>query len=173
VLPAAWLQTQVTNIYSGGVQMKTKVAAMNPVTGKLEEKQVAWFKTSFSRLAVLFWCLLRRCQPHRCVRRHICLANDDSYLGKETNPWAIRCECLVFVATEADRACGVIRCAVHSLLRYWLKSVYVPVDRKFSVVNSVIHFSNKKLSTYFKDSVRLSLFPGESDRVKYIRPDTT
>jgi hypothetical protein len=33
-----------------------------------------------------------------CVAsRHICLANDDSYLGKETNPWAIRsvaCRCV-------------------------------------------------------------------------------
>lgn len=48
----------MTNIYSGGVAMKTKVAAVNPVTGKLEEKQVAWFKTSFSRCGLVFLGLL-------------------------------------------------------------------------------------------------------------------
>lgn len=78
--------------------------------------------------------------------RHICLAHHDSPVGRSVNPWTI------------------------SLLRYWLKSVFVPVDRKFSVVSSVIHYSNKKLSTYFKDSVRLTLQPGKEERVKFIRP---
>jgi len=107
--------------------MKTKVAAINPGTGKLEEKHVDWFKTSFSR--------------------HICLVNHDSQLGKDTNPWVV------------------------SLLRYWLKGVFVPVNRKFSVIESVLHFSNKKLSTYFRDTVRLSLYPGETEQEQYIRPD--
>ena len=106
--------------------MSTQVAAVNPNTGRLEEKHVEWFKTKYTR--------------------HICLAHHDSPVGRSVNPWTI------------------------SLLRYWLKSVFVPVDRKFSVVNAVIHYSNKKLSTYFKDSVRLTLQPGKEERVKFIRP---
>lgn len=38
--------------------------------------------------------------------RHICLVNDDSSLGFDINPWTF------------------------SLLRYWLKAVFVPVNRK-------------------------------------------
>jgi hypothetical protein len=57
-------------------------------------------------------------------------------VGRSINPWTV------------------------SLLLYWLKSVFVPVDRRFSVVKSVIHYSSKKLSTYFKDTVRLQLCPG-------------
>lgn len=125
VLAHVW-ETQVTQIYSGGQRMSTQVAAVNPSTGKLEEKHVEWFKTKYSR--------------------HICLANHDSFLGRNVNPWTV------------------------SLLRYWLKSVFVPVDRKFSVVNAVIHFSNKKLSTYFKDSIQLTLYPGPEERIKFIRP---
>eukprot|EP01006_Ploeotia_vitrea_P043062 TRINITY_DN66689_c2_g1_i1.p1 TRINITY_DN66689_c2_g1~~TRINITY_DN66689_c2_g1_i1.p1 ORF type:complete len:585 (-),score=325.36 TRINITY_DN66689_c2_g1_i1:63-1817(-) len=125
VLAHVW-ETQVTQIYSGGQRMSTQVAAVNPSTGKLEEKHVEWFKTKYSR--------------------HICLAHEDSPVGRDVNPWSI------------------------SLLRYWLKSVFVPVDRQFSVVNSVIHHANKKLSTYFKEKVRLGLYPGASERVKYIRP---
>jgi HSP20 family molecular chaperone IbpA len=125
VLAHVW-ETQVTQIYSGGSRMSTQVAAVNPDTGKLEEKHVEWFKTKYTR--------------------HICLAHEDSPIGRAINPWTI------------------------SLLRYWLKSVFVPVDRQFSVVNAVIHHSNKKLSSYFKETVRLTLQPGQEDRVKYIRP---
>ena len=125
VLAHVW-ENQVTSIYSGGNRMSTQVAAVNPETGKLEEKHVEWFKTKYSR--------------------HICLAHHDSPVGRSVNPWTI------------------------SLLRYWLKSVFVPVDRKFSVVKAVIHHSNKKLSTYFKDAIRLTLQPGPEDRIKFIRP---
>lgn len=37
--------------------------------------------------------------------RHVCLVSDDSQLGLEVNPW------------------------VFSLLKYWLKAVFVPVNR--------------------------------------------
>jgi len=125
VLAYVW-DSQVTQIYSGGARMSTQVAAVNPNTGKLEEKHVEWFKTKFTR--------------------HICLAHQDSMVGRSINPWTV------------------------SLLLYWLKSVFVPVDRRFSVVKSVIHYSSKKLSTYFKDTVRLQLCTGPEPRVKYIRP---
>ena len=79
----------MTAIYSSGTMQSTKVAAEDPISGKLTEKTVGWFKTPFSR--------------------HVLLANNDSDLGEQLNPWAF------------------------SLLRYWLKSVFVPVNREFSV----------------------------------------
>lgn len=119
-------KSQVTGIYQGGQDLCTKVAAINPSTGSLEERNVKWFKTKFSR--------------------HVALANEDSSLGKALNPWTI------------------------SLLRYWLKSVFVPVDRKMSVVRNVVEFSNKKLSAYFNESLKLSLHAGSGPYTKYIRP---
>jgi hypothetical protein len=56
VLAYVW-DSQVTQIYSGGARMSTQVAAVNPNTGKLEEKHVEWFKTKYTR--------------------HICLAHQD------------------------------------------------------------------------------------------------
>lgn len=43
VLSHLW-KNQVTQIYGGGVVTTTKVAAVNPLDGKLIEKNV-WFKT--------------------------------------------------------------------------------------------------------------------------------
>ena len=61
--------TQVTQIYGQGLEKITRVAAINPQTSKLEEKNVTWFKTEFTR--------------------HICLANADSPVGTEINPWSL------------------------------------------------------------------------------------
>lgn len=47
--------------------------------------------------------------------RHVCLVNDDSILGKKINPWSI------------------------SLLRYWIKAVFVPVNRSISVIDNIIN----------------------------------
>lgn len=84
-----------------------------------------WFKTQFTR--------------------HICLANEDSPLGEEMNPWAF------------------------SLLRYWLKGVFVPVNRKFSVIESVVHYCNLKLSNYFKNHPKLTLMSTDNPAEKFIR----
>lgn len=105
VLEYLW-NTQVTQIYGSGKSQNTKVAAVNPVTGVLEEKQVTWFKTPYSR--------------------HVCLANADTQLGQELNSW------------------------VFSLLKYWLKAVFVPVNRPISVVESVMSIAKMKLISYFK-----------------------
>ena len=43
------------------------VAAKNPLTNALEERQVKWFKSPFTR--------------------HVCLVNQDSMLGLGLNPW--------------------------------------------------------------------------------------
>ena len=86
--------TQVAYIYGAGKLQSTRVAAVNPLTGQLEEKDVGWFKTDFPR--------------------HLVLANQDCELGEETNPWAF------------------------ALLRNWLKAVFVPVNRRFSVLQSVL-----------------------------------
>ena len=37
--------TQLCQIYSQGSEQFTRVAAKNPMTGKLEEKKVNWFNT--------------------------------------------------------------------------------------------------------------------------------
>ncbi|GAB5367045.1 hypothetical protein AAMO2058_001196500 [Amorphochlora amoebiformis] len=126
VLTHIW-KTQVTHIYADGSNMKTMVAARNEETGKLEHRQVSWFKTKFSR--------------------HVCLANHDSPLGKKINPWAT------------------------SLLRYWLKSVFVPVDRDFTVVETVVQSASKRLSAFIQQPVHLRIYPGEDDRTMYIKPD--
>ena len=110
ILDHTW-ETQVKQIYQAGHEQKTKVAARNPLTGALEEKQVNWFKSPYTR--------------------HVCLANQDSILGYNQNPWT------------------------YSLLRYWLKAVLVPLNRNFSVVDSVLQISNNKLTSYFKHSINL------------------
>ena len=65
--------------------------------------------------------------------RHICLVNDDCSLGFDINPWAF------------------------SLLRYWLKSVFVPVNRKLTIIDNVMSHSSIKLSRYFKSPISLYL----------------
>ena len=66
ILDHIW-ETQVKDIYPEGHVQTTMVAATNPMTGILEEKQVTWFKSPFTR--------------------HICLVNQDSVLGINQNPW--------------------------------------------------------------------------------------
>ncbi|KAL1510272.1 hypothetical protein AB1Y20_006594 [Prymnesium parvum] len=118
-------ETQVTAIYGQGTPQNTKVAAVDLVTHQLVEKSVGWFKTPFSR--------------------HVLLANHDSDLGEQLNPWAL------------------------SLLRYWLKSVFVPVNREFSAIDAVIHYSNIKLESHFKTHPQLTLEWTEDSNVCYIR----
>ena len=90
ILDHIW-DTQLTQIYSNGSEQHTRVAAKNPMTGKLEEKKVTWFKSPYTR--------------------HVCLVNQDSILGYSLNPWTF------------------------SLLRYWLKAVFVPINRYFILFN--------------------------------------
>ena len=118
-------ETQVTAIYGSGTPQSTLVAALDPTTGHLIEKAVGWFKTPFSR--------------------HVLLANADSDLGEQLNPWAF------------------------SLLRYWLKSVFVPVAREFSVVDAVVHYSNQKLQSHFKAHPQLALTHTDQPHVCYIK----
>ncbi|EAR86836.1 50S ribosome-binding GTPase (macronuclear) [Tetrahymena thermophila SB210] len=124
ILEHVW-QTQVTQIYNSGSIQKTKVAARCSETNQLLEKHVVWFKTLYTR--------------------HICLANDDSELGKQVNPW------------------------VFSLLRYWLKAVFVPVERPVPVIDQLMKFSTLQLSKYFKTGVSLQLVETDEQLVKYIR----
>jgi len=46
---------------------------------------------------------------------------------------------------------------VFSLIRYWLKAVFVPVNRELSIVESLIKFSNAKLVKYFRQQVSITL----------------
>ena len=58
----------MTCIYGSGKLQYTRVAAISPLTGQLEEKQVQWFKTDFSR--------------------HVVLAHKECDLGDAINPCA-------------------------------------------------------------------------------------
>ena len=123
--------TQICSIYGAGKAQTTRVAAVraarhspppclnvpeptssvaaqpNPLDGgNLEDRDVHWFKTDFSR--------------------HVILANKDCELGDATNPWAF------------------------ALLRYWLKAVFVPVNRRFTVLQSVLRACNTRIHAYFK-----------------------
>ncbi|CAG9331347.1 unnamed protein product [Blepharisma stoltei] len=124
VIDHIW-ETQVTQIYGSGSSLKTRVAAISSKTGDLVEKDVNWFKTEFSR--------------------HVCLANADSELGEENNPW------------------------VFSLLKYWLKAVFVPVNRPISVVETVLSISRVKLTSYYKTPVEVDLIEGEHYLKKIIK----
>ena len=116
---------QVEQIYSQGSKQETRVAALNPLTGKLEEKNVVWFKSDFTR--------------------HVCLVNQDSILGLSVNPWAF------------------------SLLKYWLKAVLVPINRKYSVVDNIVDSAGKKLSRYFRQDIRLGMDPNDELQVRRIK----
>ena len=77
-----------------------------------------WFKTDFSR--------------------HVVLAHKECDLGDSINPWAFPLLPLfqalpVTLSLTPTLALTLTRWAF-SLLRYWLKAVFVPVNRKFSVL---------------------------------------
>mmetsp|Transcript_3483 Transcript_3483/g.5205 ORF Transcript_3483/g.5205 Transcript_3483/m.5205 type:complete len:700 (+) Transcript_3483:206-2305(+) len=78
--------------------------------------------------------------------RHVILANHDSDLGRKVNPWAT------------------------ALLRYWLKSVFVPVDREFKVINTVVQRATKRLQIFLQRPVELVLHPGKDEQTMYIKP---
>ena len=73
--------------------------------------------------------------------RHVLLASQDSMLGLSLNPWAF------------------------SLIRYWLKAVFVPVDQSGSLLSNVIQATQAKLNSYFKTSSFLSLSRTEKELV--------
>ena len=124
ILNHIW-EIQVKQIYENGSVQKTVVAAMNPLTSKLEEKPVIWFKSDYTR--------------------HVCLVNQDSILGLNINPWTF------------------------SLLKYWLKAVFIPINRKFSVVESVINSASHKLSSYFKADIDIVIKDTDNELVKTIK----
>lgn len=74
--------------------------------------------------------------------------NDDSQLGTNINPW------------------------VFSLLRYWLKAVFVPVNRPISVVESLLNFSKTKLSSYFRNDISLNLYDTHDPFIKVIKSNS-
>lgn len=124
ILDFVW-KMQVEQIYSQGSKQETRVAALNPLTGKLEEKNVVWFKSDFTR--------------------HVCLVNQDSILGLSVNPWAF------------------------SLLKYWLKAVLVPINRRYSVVDNIIRSAGKKLSSYFRQDIELVMDEPDEHDIRRIR----
>lgn len=112
-------------MYGQGKSQTTRIAAANPATGELEEKDVSWFKTDFSR--------------------HVMLANEECELGDRTNRW------------------------VFALLKNWLRSAFVPVNRRFSVLQSVLRSCDVRLSSYFKVHPKLVVSSTDDPLVKTIR----
>ena len=76
------------------------------------------------------------------------LANKDCPLGEETNLW------------------------VFALLRYWLKAVFVPINRRFSVLQSVLQSCNARLSSYFKAHPQLTVENTKETKLKLIKAVT-
>ena len=72
------------------------------------------------------------------------LANEDCELGDQTNPWAF------------------------ALLKNWLRSAFVPVNRRFSVLQSVLQSCNARLSSYFKAHPELVVETTSDRRVKVL-----
>ena len=118
-------ESQILHVYGKGKMQMTRIAAVNRLTGELEEHDVQWFKTDFSR--------------------HVLLANEDCELGDRTNPWAF------------------------ALLKNWLRSAFVPVNRRFSVLQSVLQSCNARLSSYFKAHPELIVDSTADRRVKVIK----
>ena len=118
-------ESQILHVYGKGKMQTTRIAAVNPHTGELEEHDVRWFKTDFSR--------------------HVLLANEDCELGDRTNAWAF------------------------ALLKNWLRSAFVPVNRRFSVLQSVLQSCNARLTSYFKAQPELIVDSTADKRVKVIR----
>lgn len=77
--------------------------------------------------------------------RHVCLVNADSDVGEANNPW------------------------VFSLLKYWLKAVFVPVNRPISVVETVMSITRVKLTSYFKTAIDVDLIKGENQLKRIIK----
>ena len=158
-------ESQIMHVYGHGKLQTTRIAAVNPTTGELEEKDVQWFKTDFSR--------------------HILLANQDCELGVP-HPFLPR-----LVSTSAHLSCYIaagLRFAnplvaaycppptgdqtngwAFALLKNWLRSAFVPVNRRFSVLQSVLQSCSARLSSYFKVHPELVVESTDDERVKLIR----
>lgn len=48
---------------------------------------------------------------------------------------------------------------VISLVKYWLKAVFVPFNRKFQLMDTVIKHCELKISGYLRKSVSLEILP--------------
>ena len=77
--------------------------------------------------------------------RHVILANEDCDLGDRTNNWTF------------------------ALLKNWLRSAFVPVNRRFSVLQSVLQSCNGRLSAFFKTEPELSVEMTDDPRTRLIR----
>ena len=53
-------------------------------------------------------------------------------------------------------------------MKYWLKAVFVPVNRQFSVCDTILSYSRSKLSNYFKNNLSLKLVDTDNDLLKKI-----
>lgn len=123
ILDYIW-ENQVKQIYSDGSTQHTLVAAKNPLTGKLEEKKVTWFKSPFTR--------------------HVCLVNQDSMLGLSLNPWTFSLlrywlkAVLVPLNREFSVVENVITFSNNKLSSYFKEDIHLHLEDTENVLNKRI-----------------------------------
>ena len=144
---------QVEQIYSQGSKQETRVAALNPLTGKLEEKNVFWFKSNFTR--------------------HVCLVNQDSILGLSMNPWAFSLlrYWLKAVLVPINRCYSVvdniIECASKKLSGYFREDIRLVMEPPNE--NNIRHIRNQNKKS---DNLRLPQISIDSSGFVMTRPDS-
>ena len=144
---------QVEQIYAQGSKQETRVAALNPLTGKLEEKNVVWFKSKFTR--------------------HVCLVNQDSILGFSVNPWAFSLlkywlkAVLVPINREYSVVDNIIESAGKKLSRYFRQNIKLIMDEPDE--NDIRRIRNENKN---EDNLRLPQISIDSSGFVMTRPDS-
>lgn len=151
ILSHIW-ETQVKQIYSNGSEQFTKVAARNPLTGKLEEKTVSWFKSPFTR--------------------HVCLVNQDSIFGYNVNPWSFSLirYWLKAVQVPLNRNFSVVDNVIHvseTKLSYYFKT---PIT--LSLVDTDDFYKKKITKKKIEGALRLPQLSIDSSGLVLTRPDS-
>ena len=153
ILDHIW-QTQVEQIYSEGTSQTTLVAAMNPITNRLEEKQVKWFKSPFTR--------------------HVCIVNQDSMLGLSQNPWTFSLlrywlkAVLVPINREFSVVDNVINFSNKTLSQYFKASIELEVRETPDILQKKIIC---KESSTKNGKLRLPQISIDSSGFVMTRPD--
>jgi len=152
ILQHIW-QNQVMAIYPEGSEQSTLVAAKNPLTGKLEEKQVRWFKSPFTR--------------------HVALVNQDSMIGINKNPWTFSLlrYWLKAVLVPLNREFSVVENVINFSNKKLTQYFKVPINLKMESTSNILQ---KKIinSIQLDAPLRLPQISIDSSGIVMTRPDS-